>query len=99
MATLYLGPDDAPPPTLAGGAVTVGNFAGVHRGHQPLVAAARAWADRLAGPCVAVTFAPPPGALLPPTTPRPPLTTVPDRADLLTAAGADHVAVLRTDAG
>ncbi len=89
----------APPPELAAGAVTVGNFDGVHRGHQALVAAARRWADRLGGPCVAVTFDPPPLALLDPAAAKPALTTVARRADLLHAAGADHVVRLLTDAG
>jgi len=99
MAIIHLGRDDVPPPDLTGGAVTVGNFDGVHRGHRALVAAARVWADRVGGPAVAVTFDPPPAALLAPTAAKPPLTTVADRAALLLSAGADHVAVLRTDPG
>jgi riboflavin kinase/FMN adenylyltransferase len=99
MSTLTLGRDDYAPPPLRGGAVTVGNFDGVHRGHRYLVSAARSWAQRLTGPCLAVTFDPPPGALLYPESPRPPLTTLTDRAELLHAAGADHVVILRTDPG
>jgi riboflavin kinase/FMN adenylyltransferase len=45
---------------------------------------------------VAVTFDPTPHQVLFGGPPRPPLTTLPDRAALLHAAGADHVAVLRT---
>lgn len=100
MATLSLAWTDHPPPAFTGGAVTVGNFDGVHRGHQALVTTARRGADRVDGPCVVVTFDPPPAALL---YPRPekaiPLTTYADRADLLHAAGADHVVTLKTDAG
>ena len=100
MATLSLAWTDHPPPEFTGGAVTVGNFDGVHRGHRELVAAAKRWAGRVDGPAVAVTFDPPPAALL---RPRPdkavPLTTFAGRADLLHAAGADHVVVLKTDAG
>jgi riboflavin kinase/FMN adenylyltransferase len=78
--------------------VTVGNFDGVHRGHQALVAAARKQADAVGGPAVVVTFDPPPHLVLHPDSgpPRPPLTTLADRADLLHAAGADHVVILRT---
>ncbi len=87
-----------PPPEVRGGAVTVGNFDGVHRGHRDLVTAVRAWADAHGEPAVAVTFDPPPVALLAPGRSPPPLSTLADRAALLTAAGADHVVVLRTDA-
>ena len=88
-----------PPERYRGGAVTVGNFDGVHRGHAELVRAAQAWATRVGGPAVAVTFDPPPGAVLAPDRARPPLSTVPDRAELLLAAGADHVVALGADAG
>jgi riboflavin kinase/FMN adenylyltransferase len=97
MATAVLERTDRPPPGFAGGAVTVGNFDGVHIGHRALVAAARRWADRLGGPAVAVTFDPPPYQVLVPGSARPPLTTLPDRAARLHAAGADHVVVLKTD--
>ncbi|MBY0512372.1 MAG: bifunctional riboflavin kinase/FAD synthetase, partial [Gemmataceae bacterium] len=87
----------APPAGFAGGAVTVGNFDGVHRGHHALVAAARRHADRVGGPAVAVTFDPPPHQVLFPGPVRPPLSTLADRAELLRAAGADHVVILKTD--
>jgi riboflavin kinase/FMN adenylyltransferase len=99
MTPLTLGWAEHPPIEYTGGAVTVGNFDGVHRGHQALVAAAKRWADRLGGPTVAVTFDPPPVALLNPPALREPLSTVADRAELLAAAGADRVVVLRTDPG
>ena len=89
----------APPPEVAGGAVTVGNFDGVHLAHRSLVGAARGWADRVGGPCVAVTFDPPPLALLNPGAAKPPLTTPDRRAELLHAAGADEVVTLLTDPG
>jgi riboflavin kinase/FMN adenylyltransferase len=93
-------PWTAPPPAeVSGGAVTVGNFDGVHLGHQQLVAAARRWADRLGGACLAVTFDPPPVNLLSPENARPPLSTIADRSERLHAAGADHVVVLQTDPG
>lgn len=97
MPTAALDWTGEPPPGFAGGAVTVGNFDGVHRGHRELVAAAARWAKRVGGPAVAVTFDPPPyQVLVPDAPPRPPLTTLDDRAELLRAAGADHVVILRT---
>jgi riboflavin kinase/FMN adenylyltransferase len=68
----------------------------VHRGHQALVVAARRLAETASGPVVAVTFDPPPHQVLHPGSERPPLTTLPQRAELLHACGADHVVVLRT---
>ncbi|MGL6097152.1 MAG: bifunctional riboflavin kinase/FAD synthetase, partial [Fimbriiglobus sp.] len=97
--TLLLAWTGHPPAEFLGGAVTVGNFDGVHRGHRELVAAARRAAPRTGGPVVAVTFDPPPLNLLAPTAAKPPLTTVADRAAWLHAAGADHVVVLRTEPG
>src|SRR6185369_2673870 len=67
------------------GAVAVGNFDGVHRGHAALIAELRARAHAVNGPAVAVTFDPHPIALLAPDRLLPLLTTVSDRAELLHA--------------
>jgi riboflavin kinase/FMN adenylyltransferase len=97
MATVPLEWCAYPPAECTRGAVTVGNFDAVHRGHQALVAAARRQADAVGGPAVVVTFDPPPHLVLhPDAAPRPPITTLADRAALLHAAGADHVVILRT---
>jgi riboflavin kinase/FMN adenylyltransferase len=79
-----------------GGALTIGNFDGVHRGHQHLLAHLRAQAEALPGPAVVLTFDPHPLQLLRPAQFQPLLTTPGDRADLLCAAGADHVILLHT---
>src|SRR5262245_60069523 len=78
------------------GAVTVGNFDGVHRGHAALIAELCAQARNVNGPAVAVTFDPHPIALLAPERLLPRLTTIADRAELLRAAGADAVVILKT---
>jgi riboflavin kinase/FMN adenylyltransferase len=98
MSTVTLDWSAHPPPEFLGGTVTVGNFDGVHLGHRALVAAARAQADRLGGPAVALSFDPPPHQVLHPASVRPPLTTLSERAELLQAAGADGAVVLRTSA-
>jgi riboflavin kinase/FMN adenylyltransferase len=79
-----------------GGAATIGNFDGVHRGHQELVARVRAKAEDLPGPAVVLTFDPHPLQLLRPEKFQPVLTTAADRAALLRGYGADCVLVLRT---
>ncbi len=48
------------PAECRGAAVALGNFDGVHRGHQAVVATARAAADRLGAPLGVVTFRPHP---------------------------------------
>lgn len=48
-------------PAGHGGCVlTIGNFDGLHRGHQALIVAARRWADRLGLPLLALCFEPTP---------------------------------------
>jgi len=84
------------PADWRGGVLSFGNFDGVHRGHAAILATARRLATELNSRVVAVTFDPAPAALLRPQHPFPPLTTIPERAALLRAAGADHVVVFRT---
>jgi riboflavin kinase/FMN adenylyltransferase len=96
MSTHIIDWNTAPPVSCRGGAVTIGNFDGVHRGHAALVAEARCQAQTLGGPAVVLTFDPHPLQLLRPDQFQPVLTTATDRADLLHSCGADHVVVLRT---
>jgi riboflavin kinase/FMN adenylyltransferase len=79
-----------------GGAVAIGNFDGVHRGHAALMAALRAQADAVRGPAVALTFDPHPADVLRPGQSPPPLTTTAERARLLHELAADQVIVIRT---
>jgi riboflavin kinase/FMN adenylyltransferase len=94
MASVTLTWEEPPPDGFRGGAVAIGNFDGVHRGHQALLAELRARAA--GGPAVVVTFDPHPLRLLRPDRFMPVLTAVPDRAALLQQCGADHVLILRT---
>src|SRR4051794_8782656 len=73
------------------GAVSVGNFDGVHRGHAALISELRQQANKIGGPAVVVTFDPHPLRLLAPERFMPLLTPPYSRAGLLLAAGADRV--------
>jgi riboflavin kinase/FMN adenylyltransferase len=88
--------NEEPAAFYRGGAVTIGNFDGVHRGHAALLAELRRVAEAVEGPAIAVTFDPHPLQLLRPEQFLPLLTTPADRAELLTTYGADHVLLLRT---
>jgi riboflavin kinase/FMN adenylyltransferase len=84
------------PEVCRGGALTIGNFDGVHRGHQALLAELQQQARIVQGPAVAVTFDPPPSQLLRPDSTPAALTTVAERAELMQQCGADHVLILHT---
>jgi riboflavin kinase / FMN adenylyltransferase len=79
-----------------GGAVAIGNFDGVHRGHQALVAETVRQAQRFSGPAIVLSFDPPPVYLLKPGFSQPPLTPLADRVSMLEASGAALVLFLRT---
>lgn len=74
--------------------VTIGNFDGVHRGHQVLVRRTVDGAAARELRSVAVTFDPHPVALLRPELAPPLLQTVEERCRQLRAAGVDLVLVL-----
>jgi riboflavin kinase/FMN adenylyltransferase len=98
MAIVTLSWDEAPPAACRQGAVSIGNFDGVHRGHQGLVAELRRHAQAVAGPAVVLTFDPHPLLLLRPEQFQPLLTPVADRAELLQCHDADQIVILRTTA-
>lgn len=80
------------PDDLGRTVVTVGNFDGLHRGHQHVVQRARAAAATAdVDTVVAVTFDPHPMAVLRPDHAPSMLTTISQRADLLAEAGVDDV--------
>lgn len=90
-------PVDRIPEALKGGVVAVGNFDGVHRGHQALLAHARADADRLGVPAVALTFEPHPRTFFRPEAPVFRLTTVEAKSRLLAALRMDGMVLATFD--
>lgn len=75
-------------------AVAIGNFDGVHRGHQALIARARELAAPRGERTLALTFHPHPSAVLSPHGAPRMLASLERRVELLRAAGADDVVVL-----
>jgi riboflavin kinase/FMN adenylyltransferase len=85
--------DDA----LRGGVLTVGNFDGVHLGHQRILRTARALAHVSGAAVVAMTFEPLPIAILRPDDAPRRLTPWEEKLVQLEKAGADAVVRLDTD--
>lgn len=78
--------------------VTIGNFDGIHRGHQHIFARCREVARaRGIDQVIAVTFDPHPMAVLRPEHAPSMLTTIATRLELLAAAGVDATLVLPFD--
>jgi riboflavin kinase/FMN adenylyltransferase len=88
---------DEVPADLGRTVVVVGNFDGVHLGHQHVLARASEIAERDGLTVVAVTFDPHPMAVLRPEHAPVQLTTIEVRAELLEDAGADHVLAVPFD--
>ena len=76
--------------------MTIGNFDGVHLGHQALLSEVQRQSRSARGPAVAVTFSQHPLSILRPEAFQPELTTLQQRVELLAEHGADHVIVLET---
>jgi len=84
-------------PDLRHGAVSIGNFDGVHLGHARLVERLEAKAREFGGPAIVFTFDPHPARLLRPDEAPPPLTWAERKAELLTELGVDAVIAFPTD--
>jgi len=85
------------PPSLRGGAVAIGNFDGVHRGHARIVERLRVRAKEVGGPAIVFTFDPHPVRLLRPLHASPPLTWTDRKAELLAQLGVDAMIAYPTD--
>lgn len=82
---------------LRGGAVSVGNFDGVHLGHARIIDRLIQAARVHSGPAIAFTFDPHPAAILRPDRVPPPLTNTERKAELLGRLGVDAVVAYPTD--
>jgi len=74
-------------------AIAIGNFDGVHRGHQALIAEAHRLAHAGNGESVVLTFDPHPARFFAPALAPPMITTLDRRLELLEAAGAGVVVI------
>lgn len=82
------------PPRYGPSVVTIGNFDGLHRGHQAVIAQVVARARTLAARSVAVTFEPHPVRVLRPQTPLRLITQLEQKLALFAQTGIDAVLVL-----
>jgi riboflavin kinase/FMN adenylyltransferase len=85
------------PSSIRGGAMTIGNFDGVHRGHRVIIDQLKEFAAELNGPAIVFTFDPHPVRILRPEQTPPPLTWTNRKADLLSELGVDVVVAYPTN--
>jgi riboflavin kinase/FMN adenylyltransferase len=88
---------DAVPAALGGGVVAIGNFDGVHRGHQAVLGRALDRAAASGRPAVAMTFEPHPRTVFRPDQPVFRLTPPGPKARLMRALGLDGLLVVPFD--
>lgn len=93
---LYHSLDDLPP-SARGSLLAIGNFDGVHLGHQAVIENARAEADAGNHPLGVMLFNPHPRQFFAPDAPAFRLTRLPTRARLLAGLGVDFTLALPFD--
>lgn len=81
-----------------GAVAAIGNFDGVHKGHQALIASVREEAARLSAPSAVITFEPHPRRYFQPDAPGFRLTSAAEKARILDALGIDLLYILSFDA-
>lgn len=87
-----------PPAEVTGASLALGNFDGVHRGHQAVLAAAIKVAAEKGTPAGAMVFEPHPREFFRPDVPLFRLTTMETKLELFEALGLDFTVVMRFDA-
>src|SRR5687767_12036785 len=94
MHTIHF-PDDARPSWLVHPVLALGNFDGLHRGHQKIIDRVKRGAAEHGGSAMAMTFDPHPPRIVRPDKAPPLLMTKVQRLDALHRAGIQCVAVVR----
>lgn len=79
------------PKSLRGGAVAIGNFDGLHRGHQAVLEAAASAAESSNCPAIVLTFEPHPRSVFQPDVPLPRITPPSMKAKMIEELGFDAV--------
>ncbi len=87
------------PDEVAGGVVAIGNFDGVHRGHQAVVRRARGIADSIGASLGVLTFEPHPRSFFQPDAPPFRICSLRSKAHKLEELGADALFTIAFDAG
>ena len=82
------------PPNFGPTIATIGNFDGVHRGHQWVIAEVVAQARSLGIKSIAITFDPHPARVIRPASSQPLITPLAEKLNLLAATGIDAALIL-----
>lgn len=82
-------------PQHQGCVATIGNFDGVHRGHQTIIAQLLAKAKELGLPSLVMVFEPQPREFFTPDQAPARLTTVREKSEMLYESGVDRVMIIR----
>ncbi|WP_087910524.1 bifunctional riboflavin kinase/FAD synthetase [Croceicoccus marinus] len=94
---IRLSATDPIPDKLRGAVIALGNFDGVHRGHQQVIAQARALAQERGAPLIVATFDPHPVRYFAPDLPPFRLTSLDQRQELFAGLGAAAMLVFQFD--
>src|SRR5690606_19122122 len=86
-----------PAAAAAPSALTIGNFDGVHAGHQAMLGELKRASDRLGVPATVLTFEPHPREFFSPDRAPARLTTLREKLERLAQCGVDRVHVCRFD--
>ncbi|WP_295527792.1 bifunctional riboflavin kinase/FAD synthetase [Novosphingobium sp. Chol11] len=95
---MHLQASEPMPEALRGAVIALGNFDGFHLGHQAVAGEAVRWARAEGRPAIIATFDPHPVRYFKPDAAPFRLTTLDQREELFTAAGADAMLVFGFDA-